>query len=256
MKKKLLFDATVIANAVYKNASRSGIFFASYNILAGLVNSEKFDVYLYSNLKNVECLKRVIQKDIVLGKVQIAPIFSKKEIMRAYWLFEKSECKRQNLGLRRKLYIKFRLFLAKFLLSSNRQKEEFLKTVSVYFSPMEAVPKDIASFSNIKKFVFLHDAIPVLFPEFYPEMKKGGYWYQALLDSLNKEDVYFANSQSTKNDFVRLFPQIEKDNIHVVPLAASDNCFCGEAEISYSGKSKIYFQLMYVGTAEEFDFCR
>lgn len=241
MKKKLLFDATVIANAVYKNASRSGIFFASYNILTGVVNSGKFDVYLYSNLKNVECLRSIVEDDKCLrGKVRIAPIFSKRDFAQAHWMLQKSECKRRKLGLRRKLYIKFRLFLAKFLSSSNRQKEEFLKMVSVYFSPMEAVPKEVCVFPNIRKFVFLHDAIPVLFPDFYPEMKKGGYWYQVLLDSLNKEDVYFANSQSTKNDFVRLFPQIEKDNIHVVPLAASDNFYACKDEGIVSAARRKY----------------
>ncbi len=241
MKKKLLFDATVIANAVYKNAGRSGIFFASYNILAGLVNSGKFDVYLYSNLRNVECLNGIIGNDECLReKLQIAPMFSKRDLAQAYWLFQKSECKRHKLGLRRKLYVKFRLLLAEFLSSSNRRKEKFLKSVDFYFSPMEAVPKEIASFPNIKKFVFLHDAIPVLFPDFYPEMKKGGYWYQALLDSLNKKDIYFANSQSTKNDFVRLFPQIDKNNIHVVPLAASDNFYCCQDEAVKSFVRKKY----------------
>ena len=111
MKKKLLFDATVIANAVYKNASRSGIFFASYNILTGLVNSGKFDVYLYSNLKNVECLRSIVEDDKCLrGKVRVAPIFSKRDFAQAHWMLQKSECKRRKLGLRRKLYIKFRLF--------------------------------------------------------------------------------------------------------------------------------------------------
>lgn len=240
-KKKLLFDATVIANAIYKNSSRSGIFFASYNILAGLVNSGKFDVYLYSNLKNVECLNSIIKDDKCLrGKVRIAPMFSKKEFAKAHWLFQKSECKRHKLGLRRKLYVKLRLFLAKFLSSSNQRKEEFLKSVDFYFSPMEAIPKEICAFENIKKSVFLHDAIPVLFPEFYPEMKKGGYWYQKLLDSLNGEDIYFSNSQSTKNDFVKLFPQVNQDNIYVAPLAASENFYCCRDEGIKSSVRKKY----------------
>ena len=59
MKKlNLLYDATIVCSIMSKNASRSGIFFAAYNVLLQLIKNEDFNVYLHA--ADTEKLKNVI----------------------------------------------------------------------------------------------------------------------------------------------------------------------------------------------------
>lgn len=44
-----------------------------------------------------------------------------------------------------------------------------------------------------------------------------------LIDSINKNDYYFANSEYTKSDFIKYVPAINPDNIKVIPLSTGMN---------------------------------
>ena len=58
----LLFDATVISNALDNNANRSGIFFCAYNILTEMLKREEIEVSLYCDLDRLELLKKIVAK--------------------------------------------------------------------------------------------------------------------------------------------------------------------------------------------------
>lgn len=232
-KKRLLFDATVIANAGNKDSSRSGIFFVAYNVLSGLLKQGSFDIYLYCDIKRLPYLSKVeINGRNILEQCKIADLYSENDIKLSRLYYLKAENKKGKGGKLEKIKIKLKMAGCKlagmFINSAKFQavKDGFLRHIDLYFSPMESVPEFIAAYKNIKKFVFLHDTIPLIYPEFYPEMQKGNYWYQRLISSINKDDFYVANSENTKQDFVRLVPAIDKDKIMVTPLAASENFYC------------------------------
>ena len=53
-KQTLIFDASVLAENLGAGRGRSGIYFATYNVLKGLIESGQFDVSLYSGMDNFD----------------------------------------------------------------------------------------------------------------------------------------------------------------------------------------------------------
>ncbi|MDR2883509.1 MAG: glycosyltransferase family 4 protein [Deferribacteraceae bacterium] len=47
MKKKLIFDVSILIAILQKNSSRSGILWVGYNVITELLRQDKFDLYLY-----------------------------------------------------------------------------------------------------------------------------------------------------------------------------------------------------------------
>lgn len=81
---------------------------------------------------------------------------------------------------------------------------------------MKAVPKFLERNKLIKKYVILHDAIPLINDYRNNVFHK---WYYNLINSINSCDKYFANSISTKQDFIEYVPKINSENIIVIPLS-------------------------------------
>jgi glycosyltransferase involved in cell wall biosynthesis/lipopolysaccharide biosynthesis glycosyltransferase len=94
--------------------------------------------------------------------------------------------------------------------------------IDFFFSPMYSVPEVIAKQDNINKCLFLHDAIPLLYPEYF--VGHPMQWYYDMFQSLNNNDFYFTNSISTQNDFMKLNKNITRDN-SAVALLACDKIF-------------------------------
>jgi len=102
------------------------------------------------------------------------------------------------------------------------------KNPDVFFSPCFVVPDSIACNKKIKKFTLIHDVIPFILPEYFESAKKnsnGEYWLERLVRhmSTNNTDKYFANSLCTKNDFLKLVPSLNKNQITVTYLACAES---------------------------------
>ena len=211
---KLLFDGTVISNALDNNANRSGIFFCAYNILVEMLKRSDIELSLYCDLNRLELLKNIAAKDENLKSAKIiepSNYFYKKAVKLAY--------KKQNTpkGIKRAL-IGAVLSIFKKLATDNTDYTQFTH----YFSPISKPIDEVQRLSQIKKYVFLHDTIPILFDK--DKVKKYG-WYTELIESINENDNYFANSNCTKNDFIRLVKGATENNITVSYLAANDKFF-------------------------------
>lgn len=109
----------------------------------------------------------------------------------------------------------------------NKNSETFiakLTEMDVFFSPMHKIPDDVAQIKDIAKFTVIHDTIPYIFPDFFPDMKRNDYWFKHLMNGINKTDYYFATSMSTKNDILR-FSNAEETNIFVTYWGTSENFY-------------------------------
>lgn len=209
----LLFDATIISNALDNNASRSGIFFCAYNILIEILKREDVNLKLYCDIDRIEILKKIISKDLNLVNVEIVEsknLFYKLAVKFAY---EKQHSKGIKKTINRII-----LSICKKILKDDVDYSQF----SHYFSPINKPIKQVQKINTIKKYVFLHDTIPLLFEK--DKVKKYG-WYKELIESINEKDNYFANSKCTKNDFIKLVDGATEKNITVSYLAASDKFF-------------------------------
>jgi glycosyltransferase involved in cell wall biosynthesis len=73
----------------------------------------------------------------------------------------------------------------------------------------------------LKRFILLHDVIPLVLDYDYCNSRKLNQHFFDLIDSINANDYYFANSQYTKSDFCKYVPAIDPQKIQVTYLAAS-----------------------------------
>lgn len=187
---KILFDATIISSGLYNNTNRSGIFVVAYNILMELMGRDDVEVYFYSQ----EFYKEAVRE-----------FFRLKEI--------------NELGVPENEWKPIEY------LEESRYSE-----MDAFVSPVFRVPDEIKAIKSIRKYVILHDAIPYLFPEYYPEMDEH-YWLNELVESADNEEFYFTDSINTKNDFVKICPWIE-------PCNFGPNLLAYDESINKVGKDK------------------
>ena len=210
----LLFDGTVISNALDNNASRSGIFFCAYNILVEMLKHPEVELSLYCDLNRLEILKKIANSDENLKSAKIVEPSNYFYRQSVKWAYKKQSLKN---GVKKAL-VGAVLSVFKKLAVDNFDYSQFTH----YFSPVTKPIDKVQKISKIKKYVFLHDTIPLLFDK--DKVKKYG-WYNELIESINENDNYFANSNCTKNDFIRLVEGANENNITVSHLAASDRFF-------------------------------
>lgn len=214
MKKvNLLYDATIVCNIMAKNSSRSGIFFVAYNVLLEFLKRPEYEVYLYAD--DLIKLRQI---------VKTCPEFSNCKIYKFSFLQEwvaffrnlKNENKLNNgPSFLRGIYGLTASILKKcYILSENSTK---LNEIDAYFSPMNAVPVVIRRNKHIKCYTILHDAIPLINDDVIsPYAYK---WFKKLLKTIDERSFYFANSEYTKQDFLKYVPNIRPESISVIPLS-------------------------------------
>lgn len=212
-KKTLIFDASVLAENLVNGRGRSGTYFVSYNILKKIIESNKFKISLFTDTDNIDFDNFVKENfgyniDIYFTNKYV------KFLSRMEKLDNKLRKKKHNI-----LKLLLNIFIRKPIKFIGKKVK--LPHFDIAFSPMRVIPDFIKA---DKKYIFLHDTVPLLFPEYYPGYKK--HWFYNLTQYIksNKSCEYFSNSISTKNDFVRLLG-MNPDNITVAPLAANDNFY-------------------------------
>lgn len=215
-KKTLIFDASVIAENLTAGSGRSGIYFVAYNILKQLIKSEQFDVALFCEKLCNEDFCVFVEKEF--GK-NIKIYFGNKYAVKLKKLSDLNQKLRKShhniLKLLLNIFVRKPLYFAGLI-------HKLLKC-DVFISPLRVVSKQIKA---KQKYIILYDAIPLLFPQYYPEMRLKKYWFYDLIRYIKSKPKckYFAISENTKSDFIRLL-NINHDNITVIPLAASDNFY-------------------------------
>ena len=215
-KQSLVFDASVIAENLVASSGRSGIFFAAYNILDNIIKSDEFDVSLFcQNIcdeKFVDFAHNHFGNDINI-------IFGNKY----------SKVLKKLSDLDQKLRVEHRNILKLLLNIFVRKPVKIFGKINkaihcdIFISPLRIVPNKIKS---KQKYIILYDAIPLLFPQYYPEMNLKKYWYYDLVQYIKRKPMckYFAISENTKKDFIKLL-DVNQDDIVVIPLAANDNFY-------------------------------
>ena len=97
--------------------------------------------------------------------------------------------------------------------------------INIYFSPGRVIPFFVQKMKHIQKYTLLHDTMVKLFPEYYEDWIKGVEYlnFEKYLNTYN--DYYFANSNNTKKDFIKYYPNINPDYIYITYLATNNNFY-------------------------------
>ena len=91
----------------------------------------------------------------------------------------------------------------------------------IFHSPFNAIPSQMRSAANLKRFLTVYDLIAIRRPELFEASV--GHGMTRVLESLGPEDFSLCISESTKNDLCNYRPELKPDRIFVTPLGASDN---------------------------------
>ena len=218
MKKlKLVYDASIIRFGAVKNGGRTGVYVAALNILRELAKRKDVELALHCHPFHAYDIGCVLRKELSNIRFNIV---KDGGCCSLYGKFKALKRKLKNTLFRRVLmnlfftasavFFKFILFFCK--------KNTFVN-YDAYFSPVYLIPKHIET----RRFILLHDIIPMLFPEYAADPWDKGHYLYDLCQTLNEEDHYFANSECTRRDFLNNFPLIDPQNIVVTPLACSEN---------------------------------
>ena len=215
----VIYDASILTNIFYKDSGRSGIFFAALNMFNELHKRPDVKVFMYfapeayadgvilkeKFYKDVECLQD-LSKHKVLCKVY-------RKLRQWYSCFYHHVFFRKFIALG--LGILYRIFLLTIKADSKK-----VNACSAYLSPLSYPPRFIRSSSHIKSYIFMYDMIPFIFPQYYSNQKPQ---ISIVMENVTNEDYFFFDSLCAKNDAIRLFPSVVKDNASVIPLAANEN---------------------------------
>ncbi len=235
-KYNLLYDATNLVNEFSSDFIRSGIFFVTKNLFNQFLVRDDINLYLYCDLTKLPLLKKYLQLNNLIGKIEIYNEDAYNFLHRfKFFLRElKSKTSKQEHGIKR-IFISILYGIVSKLSKIYDDLyvypiiHEKLKKIDLYFSPNAKTPEIIRKTKNIKSAVLLYDVIPLILDEYKNELCIRNNWFQELIKSLNKNEYYFAISESTKRDFLKYCPNIDKEKIHTA-LLACDERFKPESE--------------------------
>ena len=228
MSKCLILDITPLKNGYYQNSGRSGIFFTLKNILSEILQlRQEMDLYF-----NIICGQPddayktlyVLQQEFPLDSGFVrSRCFSNAGFLSqsVNFIFAATESRKERLFGR---CIRKALRLAgKAAVSQKWNVPAEIAEKATFLSLMYAVPEYVKKQIPPERCcTMLYDTIPSLFSVYSGDLTS---WYGKVVSSLSANEKYLAISQSSVNDFKRLFPVVSDCDIDVVPLAAADS-FC------------------------------
>ena len=223
----LIFDATLIASGYH-----SGIYFVAYQMMLALLKEEKFRIHFYFDPKRV----KPEQKQELAGTIQaMAPKakvqFDIPAVEFSVWGNLLQELSKRVATRQGKTFLTeiFQRSLRKTI--SSLLKKGILPeykdfTADAWVSPVFIPPPELNYIFREKNFIFLYDAIPVLFPELHAlEWKQPTWWYARILNNSSENNFYFAISKTTASSFLQKCPWLKANQITTVPLAADPQKF-------------------------------
>lgn len=215
-KQNLVFDASVIAENLTGGSGRSGIYFVAYNVLKQLIKSDQFDVSLFCKDLCNEDFYVFVEKEF--GK-NIKIYFGNKYKVLLKKLSDLDQKLRESHHNILKLLLNIFVRKPIYFIGLARRAVK----CDIFLSPLRIISKQIKA---KQKYIILYDAIPLLFPQYYPEMQLKKYWFYDLVKYIKSKQKckYFAISENTKSDFIKLL-NMDNNDITVIPLAANDNFY-------------------------------
>ncbi|MDR1494498.1 MAG: glycosyltransferase family 4 protein [Rickettsiales bacterium] len=237
---RVLIDIDNVLAGVVDRKNKTGLHWAARNIITKLMKEKDLDItfltsrnttILYDDLCNLEPAFRGFRCINSIG-------LSVREwcaMPLTYLIVRRMKFRRQRRtsgGLKSLVSFIFYLIftvLAKCLgvISLFAKKNaEILDEFDVYQSTFYKIPDLILQNGKIRKYILVHDIIPLRdianYEDIHPKTRSN---FAKIFENLNSNVGFFFNSQYTREDFLDYFPQYRTNRNLVTPLAADGALF-------------------------------
>lgn len=237
---KILVDIDNILVGTIDKKNKTGLYWTAYNI-AGKMIENKLDVTFVTNKYTVNIFDELAESDKQFQNTKCissrySNIFLDKIItffIKKRFLYKREKRNSTKYSLRWILNIflyliysiLFKIFNFLTSFSYNREILDF----EIYQSLFYKIPKAILNCNRIRKFIFVHDILPLIRTRDFSSKKNGqrrcrGNFYE-IFRNLDRNVTFICNSENTKKDLVEYFPQFKLNKIVVAPLAANKKQF-------------------------------
>jgi len=237
MKEKIsiLLNASLLTNFFEMgNIDRTGIFFTVYNVLKEFERLPNFNITLLINNNRYKFVQKM-KNDLFFSKFSYFKfydeqlIFYRINLIKTYKNFIKTNTNIFINTLYILKIIKHYIYVLYYcLMKYIHNIKKICKKIDIFLSLDSIIHNEIIKCTHIKNFVFLHDTMPLIFPEYYPSFfsTKNHIIEYAYIRNLNKEYYYFCNSECTKRDHLKYYKnQLDEKKIIVTYISSSQNFY-------------------------------
>jgi len=233
---RILFDGRYFCRHLdEKVGGRSGIFFVTFNLLRQFCRRDDIQVTLHIDSEvNKEQIAAALERDFGIHTVSLnflAEDLQPNSVFERFYkrLFAYKEKKRRKKQYACRSLMNIVLFMPKQIRKfirfyNNRAYAAAVSSHNVYFSPAFYFSDYIENNPALKKFIILHDVIPLVLEGY--NIASGG-WLGKICRNIKTGDTAFAVSAYSKKDFQKFVEpeRLNDENCYVMPLAASDNFY-------------------------------
>jgi len=219
----VVFDVGGLIDGSPKNMGRGGLFIAGLELLKAFTRDPRIRITLFAEMPRTH-IESFAHRYLTEGTYTIHDNFNWSILLKYRMVRDKA---RRAKVKRRWPHWAVRMIKKNgYAVVCNVLQityEKALEDVDIWFSPIHAPLPEVAQLDRLKRFVLLHDAIPLLAD--VPQVNKGlgaiDHWHSQLVRAINSDDHYFADSDYTKRDFLKYVKTLDATKIRVTPLACS-----------------------------------
>jgi hypothetical protein len=214
---KVVYDITALGNGFYNNSVRTGIFRAVENLACGLLNTKQCDLSFcaYTSVTDLmEAAKYLANSTIFKGVPLCMPGDGKSRITLKLLSKVLPPPGKRN-GPRECLLFLLRFMAKRSGIVRPGVDTEMLHDADILHSTFWPLPDPSSMPAHVKRFITIHDLIPIIHPEFFEGNMD--HTLHKVMRSIRPDDYVLTISEATKNDLCKHF-SIDPNRVFVTPL--------------------------------------
>lgn len=223
---KILYDVSVLGTGHTFSHSRTGIFRVVENLSIGLLTADNCETTFCTSSSNYwNCHNYLNSKQDLNGHKLSQPadllsaIYNYAEPIR----LEISKLPEKNWKAPfRKIYHYGKKFV-------HPIEVKDIKNADIFHSPAAPIPTQILREKKIRKFITIHDLIPIVCPEYCFNASAEG--MNSILESIKPDTFVICVSEATRQDFLTYMPFFDPARASVIHLAAGNHFYCCTDEL-------------------------
>ena len=219
----IVFDISTLCYSYMNNAWRTGVWSVGSNLLRKISCCDDVKLLLYCDGKWIVNYSKLEKECNISFNVKLINNNRYSRFMSKLYITygeKKKQAKKNHKLVGHIYYAVMKHLVSSLIWIENSYIKKYIPKKYIYFSPATIDYYFVKH--GYKCSSVLHDTIPYLFPEYFNNRYINKPLKSDILYALNNSGIYFANSENTKRDFLKLRPDVKEDIIKVMPLACND----------------------------------